>query len=77
MNRTKLPPLVNILTISLCAIISGCDDFCTIEEYGKAKQSWFEAFLDMPNLSPMLSAVTGMWRISYIGNWMSALTKIV
>jgi hypothetical protein len=26
----------------------GCDDFCSIEEYGKAKQTWFEAFLDMP-----------------------------
>jgi predicted transposase YbfD/YdcC len=47
-NRTKLHPLVNILTISLCAIISGCDDFCTIEEYGKTKQAWFEEFLDMP-----------------------------
>jgi hypothetical protein len=48
MNRTKLHPLLNILTISLCAIISRCDDFCSIEEYGKAKQTWFEAFLDMP-----------------------------
>jgi len=37
MERTKRHPLVNILTISLCAIISGCDDFCTMEEYGKAK----------------------------------------
>jgi hypothetical protein len=52
MNRTKLHPLVNILTISLCAIISGCDDFCTIEEYGKTKQTWFEEFLDMPHGIP-------------------------
>ena len=52
MNRTKRHSLVNILTISLCAIISGCDDFCTIEEYGKAKQTWFEEFLDMPHGIP-------------------------
>jgi predicted transposase YbfD/YdcC len=48
MERTKRHPLINILTISLCAIISGCDDFCTMEEYGKTKQAWFEEFLDMP-----------------------------
>lgn len=48
MDRSKRHPLVNIITISLCAIISGCDDFCSIEEYGHAKQAWFEEFLDMP-----------------------------
>jgi hypothetical protein len=47
MDRSKRHPLLNIITISLCAIISGCDDFCSIEEYGRAKQAWFEEFLDM------------------------------
>ena len=39
---------MNNLPIRLYAIISGCDDFYTIEEYAKAKQAWFEDFLDMP-----------------------------
>ncbi|NQY37425.1 MAG: transposase family protein [Alteromonadaceae bacterium] len=26
-NRTKLHPLINILTISICAIIASCDRF--------------------------------------------------
>jgi hypothetical protein len=52
MDRSKRHPLVNIITISLCAIISGCDDFCSIEQYGQAKQAWFEEFLDMPHGIP-------------------------
>jgi hypothetical protein len=38
-DRTKRHPLINILTISICAIIAGCDDFQSISEYGKSKKS--------------------------------------
>jgi hypothetical protein len=51
-DRTKHHPLINILTISICAVIAGCDDFQAISEYGKSKQSWFEQFLDMPHGVP-------------------------
>ncbi|MFT6193471.1 MAG: hypothetical protein ACJASU_000367 [Cognaticolwellia sp.] len=43
---------VNILTISICAIICGCDDFCAIEEYGKSKIDWFKSFLDLTHGIP-------------------------
>ena len=52
MNRTKKHPLINILTISICAIIAGCDDFQSISEYGKSKKEWFEKFLDLKNGIP-------------------------
>jgi predicted transposase YbfD/YdcC len=52
MDRRKSHSLINILTISLCAIISGCEDFCAIEAYGIAKLSWFKTFLDLPNGVP-------------------------
>jgi len=45
-------PLINILTISICAIISGCDNFNAIEEYGKSKIKWFRKFLDLKNGIP-------------------------
>jgi hypothetical protein len=47
MDSSKRHILVNIIPISLCAIISGYDDFCSIEQYGQAKQAWFEEILDM------------------------------
>jgi predicted transposase YbfD/YdcC len=50
--RTKRHPLINILTISICAIIAGCDDFQSISEYGKSKKSWFGGFLDLKNGIP-------------------------
>jgi predicted transposase YbfD/YdcC len=51
-ERTKRHPLINILTISICAIIAGCDDFQSISEYGKSKKSWFEKFLDLQHGIP-------------------------
>jgi hypothetical protein len=51
-DRTKRHPLINILTISICAIIAGCDDFQSISEYGKSKKSWFGEFLDLSNGIP-------------------------
>ena len=45
-------PLINILTIAICAIISGCDDFNAIEEYGKSKVKWFRKFLDLKHGIP-------------------------
>ena len=45
-------PLINILTIAVCAIISGCDNFNAIEEYGKSKIKWFRKFLDLKHGIP-------------------------
>jgi hypothetical protein len=52
MSRRRDHSLLNILTISLCAIISGCEDFNAIEMYGKSKLDWFKTFLDLPNGIP-------------------------
>ncbi|MFT2110851.1 transposase family protein [Marinomonas sp. 2405UD68-3] len=44
--------LNRVSTTSICAIIAGCDDVCSIEEYGKSKQDWFAQFLDLPHGIP-------------------------
>ena len=51
-NRNFRDPLVNIITISICVIIFGCDDFCAIEEYGNPKAEWFKGFLDLKHGIP-------------------------
>ena len=51
-NRNLRHPLINIITISICAIICGCDDFCSIEEYGNSKAEWFKSFLDLEHGIP-------------------------
>ena len=51
-ERTKEHHLLDILTIALCAIISGADEWVAMEAYGKAKREWLATFLDLPNGIP-------------------------
>ncbi len=44
--------LGNIFFITICAVICGSDSWAAIAEYAKAKQSWFEQYLDLPNGTP-------------------------
>lgn len=46
-RREGTHPLINIVTIALCAVISGADDFVAIAEYGRKKKKWLEQFLDL------------------------------
>ncbi len=51
-ERTKDHPLINIIVIALCAVISGAEDWVAIEEYGNAKREWLQKLLEMPNGIP-------------------------
>ena len=46
-RKSAKHPFINILTIAICAIISGCDNFNAMEEYAKSKIKWFRKFLDL------------------------------
>ena len=45
-------PLINIITIAICAVICGCDDFYAMEEFGKSKIKWFRKLLDLKHGIP-------------------------
>ena len=44
--------LLDIMYIAICAVICGADDWEAVEEFGKAKQDWFEQFLELPHGIP-------------------------
>jgi predicted transposase YbfD/YdcC len=44
--------LVDIVTMALCAVIAGADDWVEIAAYAKAKQAWFKGFLQLPGGIP-------------------------
>jgi hypothetical protein len=53
--RVKRKPehsLVNIVAIAILAVLSGANDLVAVETYGKAKQTWLETFLELPNGIP-------------------------
>ena len=40
-------PLINIITIALCAIIAGAEGWTDIESFGQQKEAWLSRFLDL------------------------------
>lgn len=51
-DRAKRHELLDIIVITLCAVVCGADNWVEIEEFGKAKQDWFADFLKLPNGIP-------------------------
>jgi predicted transposase YbfD/YdcC len=44
--------LLDIVLITICAVICGADNWVEIENYGIAKQEWLNTFLELPNGIP-------------------------
>ena len=52
LDRTRRHKLVDILTIGLCSILSGGENFSEMEFYGRIKEDWLKTFLQLPNGIP-------------------------
>jgi len=50
--RTRAHYLVDIIVITLFAVISGADSWLGIEAYGQAKEEWLKQFLSLANGIP-------------------------
>jgi len=51
-ERTKEHKLVDIITIALCAVICGAENWIDIELYGNSKLPWLTTFLELPDGIP-------------------------
>ena len=51
-DRKKLHQLIDIITITLCAVIAGAETWSDIELFGQCKYNWFKSFLELPNGIP-------------------------
>jgi predicted transposase YbfD/YdcC len=52
LERTRKHNLLDIITITICAVICGADSWVAVEKYGKAKFDWLHGFLQLPNGIP-------------------------
>jgi DDE_Tnp_1-associated len=52
LERTKEHLLINLIAITICAVICGADSWVEIENYGNAKLEWLKQFLALPNGIP-------------------------
>ena len=51
-SREVTYPLINVVTIALCAVICGADDFVAIAKFGRTKRDWLARFLDLSSGIP-------------------------
>jgi len=51
-KQGKRHNLIDIITIAICGILCGADDWVMIEQFGLAKESWFHEFLELPHGIP-------------------------
>jgi predicted transposase YbfD/YdcC len=61
-RRKVTYPLINIVTIALCAVIAGADDFVTIAAWGRRKRAWLARSLDLSGGTPSHDRFNAVFR---------------
>ncbi len=51
-ERCRVHRLVEIVTIALCGVLCGADDWVAIEAFGQEKEAWLRTFLALPGGIP-------------------------
>jgi hypothetical protein len=57
-ERCKKHELLDILFLSICAVLAGADGWEDIESFGRLKLPWLQKFLPFRNGNGILRAVT-------------------
>ena len=52
LGRNRRHTLIDIVVLTVCAVISGCETWQDIEEYGQFKLEWLRRFLELSNGIP-------------------------
>lgn len=82
-RREGIYPLINVVTIALCAVICGADDFVAIARFGRTKRDWLARFLDLSDGIPshdrfnaILAAIKPAEFEKCLLSWITALHEI-
>ena len=51
-DQGKRHKLLDIIAMTVCAVIGGAEGWCDVELFVKCKYEWFKGFLDLPNGIP-------------------------
>jgi predicted transposase YbfD/YdcC len=82
-RREVTYPLINVVTITLCAVICGADDFVSIAAWGHMKRGWLAKLLDLSSGIPshdrfnaILAAIKPAEFEKCLLSWITALHEI-
>jgi predicted transposase YbfD/YdcC len=56
-------PLLEVITIAICAVIAGADTWTGIETFGKSKEAWLRQFLPLVNGIPAHDTFGDVFRV--------------
>lgn len=51
-DQGKRHQLLDIISIAICALICGANNWVEVEQYGQSKEDWFQRFLALPHGIP-------------------------
>ncbi len=75
--------LLDMVVITICAVICGADGWVDIETFGNAKRAWFSQFLELPNGIPshdtfgrVFSMISPVQFQKCFMSWIQALTGV-
>ena len=82
-ERTKKHQLQDIVTIAICAVISGANTWVEVELFGKAKQTWLKTLLELANGIPSHDTFGRVfrrldpqqWQDCFL-SWVQAINKV-
>ena len=81
-RRKVIYPLINVVTLAVCAVMCGADDFVAIADHGRKKRKWLSQFLDLKSGIPshdrfnaILGAITPAEFEACLLSWIQAYCK--
>lgn len=83
-DHGKLHNLLDIIGITICAVIAGADDWMEITQWAEAKEDWLKTFLELPNGLPSHDTMSRVFALldpeefqaGFI-SWVQAVSKLV
>src|SRR5262245_62608777 len=51
-ERSRKHPLINIIFMAVCGVLSGANSFAAIHEFAIDRRNWFARYLDLTNGIP-------------------------
>lgn len=67
--------LIDIITIAICALICGAENWVDVEQYGKSKYDWLKQFLQLPGAIPSHDTFGRVFSLLDPKQWSSVKTK--
>jgi predicted transposase YbfD/YdcC len=60
-ERRKEHTLLDIIGLTICAVVAGADTFTGVERFGEAREKWLGQFLELKNGIPSHDTIGGVW----------------